>query len=156
MFVLDTRASSFDPCTMEELELPLKLMKRWKKAHENGLRALKSERLNRNMLEEFVEELNVICDELVVWRENQRKKMDRNNLRSQVLDGISVLIEQFENEATTRSIMLQKLDNESLGTYVLTWKLNPFLESETFKKTKKHIELLKEVDEQTLFKTTKE
>ena len=136
---------------MSDFELPRRLMKRWKKAHENGLRALRSEHA-RNTLGEYVEELQAVCDELVGWREEKRKKSNPSNtLEVAMINELSILIEQFEHEASTRSLMLLDMSLEALATYKLTWQLNPFLESQTFRESKRRLTVLKELEENKLF-----
>jgi hypothetical protein len=104
--------------------IPADLLGRWSQWSKKGKRALQAfcegveEAKTREKLEEAVEGLNVVCDQMMEWREQ------RSNYAF-VGPCVGALIETFCDEAAMRHVLVVGLNASNCAVALIAWKLEP-------------------------------
>jgi hypothetical protein len=122
--------------------LPAQLMRRWAKASKDGKRALvalsSGQENAQGCLDEAVEALNVVCDDMVRWRERNKA----------CASPVASLIEAYCHEASVRHQMsVAPANGDGAPAYLAVWKTEPFVNGPMGQRARKEMRLVREMED---------
>jgi hypothetical protein len=122
--------------------LPPELLRRWAKASKDGKRALvtlsSGQENAQARLHDAVEALNVVCDDMVRWRE-------RNDACA---SPVASLIEAYCHEASMRHQMSAALANgEGAPAFLAVWKAEPWVNGPMGQQARQQMRLVREMED---------